>query len=183
MKRRDGMTLWLAAIVAIVAVASPATAELHRFSPEWRGVVEGSLTPREVMALGKPAPIAGSPGDFTVRIASEALMPRFVRSIVVRIASGEGKGEGQGNATALFVVKPVGGVDDASMSLSVSLERMETGEYRVAAKDQDRLADWLRSHVEALDAGHIAVDAVSWTTGSAADVVVDLQPPGPLASP
>ena len=178
MERRDGMALWLAT-VAVVAVAIPATAEVHRFSPEWRGVVEASLTPREVMALGKPEPIAGSPSEFTVRIASEALMPSFVRSIVIRTAGSEGEAtEAQGNATALLVVKPAG---DASAS--VSLERMETGDYRVAAKDQDRLADWLRSHVEALDAGHIAVDAISWTTGSAADVVVDLQPPGPLASP
>lgn len=179
MTRRIGMALWLAAIVAAVGAASAAAAEVHRFSPEWRGVVEASLTPREVMALGKPQPIAGSPGDFTVRVASEALMPRFVRSIAVRIASDEGEGtEAQGNATALFVVKPAG---DASVS--VSLEREETGEYRVAAKHQDRLADWLRSHVEALDAGHVAVDAVSWSAGSPAEIVVDLQPPGPLASP
>ena len=179
MTRRIGMALWLASLVAAVGAASAAAAEVHRFSPEWRGVVEASLTPREVMALGKPEPIAGSPSEFTVRIAGAALMPRFVRSIVIRTAGSEGEAtEAQGNATALLVVKPAG---DASVS--VSLERMETGEYRVAAKDQDRLADWLRSHVDALDAGHIAVDAVSWTTGSAADVVVDLQPPGPLASP
>ena len=179
MTRRNRMALWLAAIVAVVTVTSPAAAEVHRFSPEWRGVVEASLTPREVMALGKPEPIAGSPGEFTVRIASEALMPRFVRSIVIRTAGSEGEAtEAQGNATALLVVKPAG---DASVS--VSLERMETGEYRVAAKDQDRLADWLRSHVEALDAGHIAVDAVSWSAGSPAEIVVDLQPPDPLASP
>lgn len=177
--------LWMRVAIGVVIAlaASQATTEVHRFGPEWRPAVERSLSSREVMALGKPMPVPGESGKFTVRIASKALVPRFVRFVAVTVprANGEqNEAAARGDLAALFVVRPSDGTAEASVS--VSLERVAAGEYRVASQDQDRLVGWLLDNVDALDAGQVAVDALDGlAAGHEADVTVSLVPPGASA--
>lgn len=181
------VTLWMRVAIGIVIAlsATPGATEVHRFGPEWRPAVERSLSSREVMALGKPVPVPGESGKFTVRIASKALVPRFVRFVAVAapLANGEqNEAAAQGDLAALFVIRPTGGAVKASFS--VSLARTTASEYRIAPQDQDRLVDWLRDNVDALDAGHVAVEAVDGlAAGSQAEATVRLLPPGASASP
>lgn len=173
--------------VVIALAASQAATEVHRFGPEWRPAVERSLSSREVMALGKPKPVPGESGKFTVRIASKALVPRFVRFVAVTVPPANGKAQdeaapGDLDLAALFVVRPSDGTAEASVS--VSLERTTPGEYRIAPQDRDRLVDWLLDNVDALDAGQVAVDALDGlAAGHEADVTVSLAPPGASATP
>ena len=183
-----GMTLWMrvAIRIAIALLASQAATEVHRFGAEWRPAVERSLSSQEVMALGKPMPVPGESGKFTVRIASKALVPRFVRFVAVAVPPADGEAQGEAAAprdlAALFVVRPSGGAVGAS--ISVSLARTTASEYRIAPQDQDRLVDWLLDHVGALDAGDVAVDALDGlAAGSQAEVAVALLPPGASTSP
>ena len=181
------VTLWMRMAIGVVIAlsASHAATEVHRFDSEWRPAVERSLSSREVMTLGKPVPVPGESGQFTVRIASKALVPRFVRFVAVAVppANGEqNEAAGLSDLAALFVVRPTGGAVKASVS--VTLARTTAGEYRIAPQDQDRLVDWLRDNVDALDAGDVAVEALDGlAAGSQAEATVRLLPPGASAVP
>lgn len=172
--RRTPLVILLGA--ALVAVST--AAEEHRFSEGWRAQVEPALTPNEVMSMGERTPVDGRPGDFTVRIPREALVPKFVESVAI-VQTNDGNvvaSQPPGPVLASFVVRtPSGAVADA---LPVAFTRTRAGRYRVASQDRHSLANWLLNHLDALDAGLVAVRSVEGLPiGGQSKPAVILSPP------
>lgn len=147
-------------LLGAALVAGSAAADVHRLSGDWRDQVEPALTPNEVMSMGERTPVDGRPGDFMVRIPREALVPKLVESVAI-VETNNGKAvanEPSGPILASFVVRSHGGT--VADPLRVAFTRTGSGRYRVASQDRRSLANWLLDHLDALDAGQVAVRAV-----------------------
>lgn len=144
------------AMAGLVAVGGQAAAEAHRFAGNWRSEVEPLLMPAEVMALGERKTVEGSSGAFTVRIASSDLVPKLVAWLTVVV--GDDGDEAPPRLGAVFVVAAADGA--VEKLLPVALERSEAGDYGVASEDRQKLADWLRAHIDELDSGYVAVQSI-----------------------
>lgn len=128
--------------------------------------------------MGERTPVDGRPGEFTVRIPREALVPKFVAFVAIAETNDGNAAANQppGPVLASFVVRSHGGtVADA---LRVAFARTGGGAYRVAAQDRRSLANWLVGHLDALDAGRVAVRSVEGLPmGDQSKPAVVLSPP------
>ena len=147
-------------LLGAALIAGSTAADVHRFGGDWRDQVEPALTPNEVMSMGETTPVDGRPGEFTVRIPREALVPKFVEAVaIVETNNGDAVADQPtGPVLASFVVRPDSGtVADA---LRIAFTRTGAGRYRVASEDRRSLATWLLDHLDALDAGQVTVRSV-----------------------
>lgn len=150
----------LVILLGAALIAGSTAADVHRFGGDWRDQVEPALTPNEVMSMGERTPVDGRPGEFMVRIPREALVPKFVEAVaIVETSSGDVVADQpSGPVLASFVVRSHGGT--VADPLRVAFTRTGAGRYRVASQDRRSLANWLLDHLDALDAGQVAVRSV-----------------------